>query len=99
MNSDIKKGDTVSINGITGVFFCSPELGIFAIRPVPSVSLTTTQAIERGGRGLNFYVLGHTILYHIEDENIIADARLVMVEKTTKCLIRSEKVHKRLVED
>lgn len=101
-NDDIKKGDTVSINGISGVYFCEPKFGIVAIRPVPAVKMTAIDAIDLGGRGLHFHVTGQTKLYHIEQYeqgDISINAKVVLIEKSTENLLRIEKIHQRLIKD
>lgn len=101
-SKDIQKGDTVSINGISGIYFCNPNLGIVAMRPVPSVKMSKDQAMHCDSRGLEFYALGKTDLYHIESfeqEELIPNKRVVLVEKTTWCLIRTDKKHMRITKE
>lgn len=93
----LMKGDTASINGITGIYFEEPKFGVIAIRPIPSFKMDNEQARELASRGLEFYVTSVTDLYHLEglEENeIFAGPRVILFEKSTEHLIRRHKTGK-----
>jgi hypothetical protein len=99
---EIKKGDTVSVGGKTGIYFEAPNLGVVAIRPVPAIKMTERDAKHHEtSRGLEFYIMGLTNLYHIEDYQrdgeIIPNARIVLVEKSIEHLTRVDKTKQRII--
>ena len=98
----IKKGDTVSFKGISGIYFCEPRFGVVAMRPIPAVSMTTNKAADLGGRGLMLYINGSTSFFNIEQydkQELIPCSRVVLFEKCTVHLVHTENKSRRLIDN
>lgn len=90
-NSEIMPGDTVGIGGISGIYFGKDNLGLRAIRPV--MAKFPIAIPEDAGRGWEFWRSEQTKLLHLEiyeQESLIRGKRVVLVEKSTKHLLRAD---------
>ncbi|MDP2692784.1 MAG: hypothetical protein Q8O88_04060 [bacterium] len=93
-------GDTVSINGISGVLFVNSRLDIVSIRPVPALKMTEEATLFCDSRGLQYYITGKLGLYHLENFEqfeLLHNKRIVLVEKSTEHLMRVDKTKTKII--